>query len=74
MRSRLRSSLRTEQKFERQLTAAHDYIKHLETVLNEGWMSRDNLTGGDPSCEGYYSLMDSAETGEVHGGRKTCPL
>lgn len=37
-------------------------------------MSHDNLTGGDPSCDEYYSLMDDAETGEVHGGRETCPL
>lgn len=74
IRSRLRSSLRTEQKFKRQFTVANDYIKHLETVPNEGWLSRDNLTGGDPSCDEYYSPMDDAENSEVHGGRETCPL
>lgn len=74
IRSRLRSSLRKDQKFKRQLPVANDHIKHLETVHNEGWLSRDNLTGGDPSCDEYYSLMDNAETSEVHGGRETYPL
>lgn len=37
-------------------------------------MSRDNLTGGDPSCDGYYSLMDSAENSEVLDGQEACPL